>query len=247
MQANEEVHMSCFRRPTLTAMLLAVCWNLPAEIITEANASIPLAGQKCRVTGGPFSSCELEFVDPGGEAFYRAQAVAEASYGFLSVQSITDPPYWTTASSYASFSDIITVFGSDQIGYLVPIWSDVSDLSVGSYFVSGPVPGNVLNLTASLSAGDPFDFVPEMSGSLRLLSIRVLDQNLDPLESPAPLDYLSRSGASYQVEGATQVPEPGFTLPVLVGCLVLVFRGWIAGAPMGNRSVSATAQRLPSI
>jgi hypothetical protein len=94
-------------------------------------------------------------------------------------------------------------------------------------------------LTASLTAGDPFGVVPEVSGSLRLLSIRVLDQNLDPLESPTPLYYLSQSGASYQVEGATQVPEPGFTLPVLVGCLLLVFWGWIASASRGNRSVSA--------
>jgi hypothetical protein len=151
MQPNEEVHMSCLRRPKLTAMLLAVCWSLPAEIVTEANASIPLADQKCRVSGGPFSRCELKFVDSEGESFYRAQAVAEASYGFLSVQSITDPPYWTTALSYASFSDIITVFGSDQIGYLAPIWN-VSDLVCIGFctifsasFVLGPVSGNVLN------------------------------------------------------------------------------------------------------
>lgn len=215
--------MSCLRGPKLTAMLLAVCWSLPAEIITEANAAIPLSGQRCHVSGGPLSRCELEFADPATESLYRAQAVAEASYGFLSVQSITDPPYWTTAFSYASFSDIITVFGSDQIGYLVPIWAESDLVCIGfctifdSSFVFGPVPGNVLNLTASLAAGDPFGFVPEVSGSLRLLSIRVLDQNLDPLESPTPLYYLSQSGASYQVEGATQVPEPGFTLPVLVG------------------------------
>jgi hypothetical protein len=205
--------------------------SIPAAIITETDTRInPPANpeQHCHDSGGPSSHCEVEFLDPATGRLYRAQAVAQASYGFLSVESHLDPPsYWSSSWSSASFSDTITVFGSNRIAFLVPIWdatctehSDVHSIDC----TIGPVPGNVLELSAHLFAGDPFSILPSVTGSLRLLSIRILDQELEPLTG---LYYRSQSGASYNVEGAVQVPEPGYASRVIVVCLLFVWRRWV--------------------
>jgi hypothetical protein len=80
----------------------------------------------CSNSGGSYSYCEVESVDPETGFWNRAEPAAQASYGFVSVSAdlmSDDDIHWTYANSYAGFSDTITVFGSDQIAHVYPFWN----------------------------------------------------------------------------------------------------------------------------
>lgn len=83
----------------------------------------------------------------------------------------------------------------------------------------------MLELYALIGAGDIWSLTPSVTGSLRLASIRVYDKDMNHMNQLTGFYYQSQSGASYNVEGATQIPEPSPALGVIVALLLLIFRG----------------------
>lgn len=80
----------------------------------------------------------------------------------------------------------------------------------------------MLDLYALIGAGDIWSLTPSVTGLLRLASIRVYDKDMNQLTG---FYYQSQSGTSYNIEGATQIPEPSPALGVIVALLLLIFRG----------------------
>ncbi|MGH9631295.1 MAG: hypothetical protein ACRD7E_23565 [Bryobacteraceae bacterium] len=216
--------------------LLAPGSLIGATLFTHAFApgAVP-----CEQTGtsDAFCTATREVTVDDTLAVQKTFGSAHSEFGFLSVSGSVELTNWdltpfsvASGQGVARFSDTVTVFGSDAIAYLLPVW-DTSDLyCIGnctvfdSQFDQIPEFGNTLNLFASLGAGDPFGIVPEVSGSLRLLSIRPLDADLNPITG-VRLFYTSESGAAYNVESASQIPEPASWIAAASGLAALILRG----------------------
>jgi hypothetical protein len=227
--------ITMFRHILLIAISMMAMGNLSAALVTETHASIARGGQRpCEDRGTSSSHCEAEYYDPS-TGTDRAEASAQASYGSLSVtflrSSDSDIHRWTDAWAVASFSDVITIFGSDLIRDAELHW-DISDLvcwggcDVGTAefeFLTGVI-GNKFDVYASIGLGDPFYGTSTLSESLQLLSISLLDLQLNQVRG---VSFSSRSGAIYNIEGATQVfvPEPNTGLTAVFALLLLIRRG----------------------
>jgi hypothetical protein len=239
----------------LVATFVLSAGSVPAALMTETFATVhpPEGGgdMDCHKIGNSFSHCEV--VDATG--LYGAETTAQARYGFLSVEyqlTSASDLWWSWTSSEARFSDMITL--SRPASYAEAAW-DTSDLVCedfcdifGAFFERQiPVTGNALSLHARIGAGSgpsPEDAPAHLSGSLRLLSIRLFDELGEPLTGP--ISFSSQSGARYNIEGATQVqvPEPNSALTAAIAFFLMLRQAWL---PKRRLRIGLMAGRRHSI
>jgi hypothetical protein len=178
-------------------------------------------------------------MDPETGSEIRTESVFHAEYGYLHGRTASVVKNWNPlfgrpdpGQAYGFFTDFLTFSGPRKVGY-AEIWWDWRATGIGQ------IPEFTITTDASFGweiwavvvvgttdLPDHFE-TEEGEAWARITSIRLFDPDGNRITSG--VYYSSGSGTAYNIEGASQLPEPGTGSLLLIA---LAIAGWKHRRPL---------------